>query len=205
MRTGVGVSCSPAVSDGTREAACGRRVMRARHGSANSEVVSCTGCGYEYEGIEINLKSSLATAERRDALKALLLEMIEVDNADTKRRAVPDDPPVPEDTKGFATSVRQLGPATKKRQEHDEILTRRVEEMVQHRRTMACCSSSRINTSASASSTAMVAVRSTVRSKASSGTTTGPLTWLRARAGMCPNITAPRRWHAGAHVQDQED
>jgi len=105
--------------------------MRARHGSANSEVVSCTGCGYEYEGIEINLKSSLATAERRDALKALLLEMIEVDNADTKRRAVPDDPPVPEDTKGFATSVRQLGPATKKRQEHSEILARRVEEMVQ--------------------------------------------------------------------------
>ena len=89
------------------------------------------GCGYEYEDIEINLKSSLATAERRDALKALLLEMIEVDNADTKRRAVPDDPSVPEGAKGFATTVRQLGPATKKRQEHDEILARRVEEMVQ--------------------------------------------------------------------------
>ena len=41
-RTGVGVSCSPAVSDGTCEAACACRVMRARHSSANSEVVSCT-------------------------------------------------------------------------------------------------------------------------------------------------------------------
>ena len=57
--------------------------------------------------------------------------MIEVDNADTKRRAVPDDPSVLEGAKGFATTVRQLGPATKKRQEHDEILARRVEEMVQ--------------------------------------------------------------------------
>ena len=42
-RTGVGVSCSPAVSDGTCEAVCACRVMRARHSSANSEVVSCTG------------------------------------------------------------------------------------------------------------------------------------------------------------------
>ena len=42
-RTGVGVSCSPAVSDGTCEATCACRVMRGRHSSANSEVVSCTG------------------------------------------------------------------------------------------------------------------------------------------------------------------
>ena len=47
-RTEVGVSCSPAVSDGTCEAACACRVMRACHSSAitdssaNSEVVSCT-------------------------------------------------------------------------------------------------------------------------------------------------------------------
>jgi len=42
-RTGVGVSCSPAVSDGTREAACACRITCARHSSANSEVVSGTG------------------------------------------------------------------------------------------------------------------------------------------------------------------
>ena len=43
-RTGVGGSCSPAVSDGKCEAACGAcRVVRARHSSTNSEVVSCTG------------------------------------------------------------------------------------------------------------------------------------------------------------------
>ena len=43
-RTGVGVSCSPVVSDGTCEAACACRITRVRHSSANSEVVSCTGC-----------------------------------------------------------------------------------------------------------------------------------------------------------------
>ena len=40
--TGVGVSCSPAVSDGTCEAACACRIMRARYSSANSEGVSGT-------------------------------------------------------------------------------------------------------------------------------------------------------------------
>ena len=89
------------------------------------------GCGYKYEDIEINLQSSLATVARRDALKALLLEMIDIDNADTKRRAVPDHASVPEGAKGFAVTVRQLGPATKKRQEHDEVLARRVEAMVE--------------------------------------------------------------------------
>ena len=42
--TGVGVSCSPAMSDGTCEAAFACRIMRARHSSANSKVVSGTGC-----------------------------------------------------------------------------------------------------------------------------------------------------------------
>ena len=37
-RTGVGVSCSPAASDGTCEAACACRIMRAHHSSANNEV-----------------------------------------------------------------------------------------------------------------------------------------------------------------------
>ena len=37
--------CSPAVSDGKREAAYACRVMRARHSNTNSEVVSCTGDG----------------------------------------------------------------------------------------------------------------------------------------------------------------
>ena len=42
-RTGVGVSCSPAMSNGTCEAVCACRITRARHSSANSEVVSGTG------------------------------------------------------------------------------------------------------------------------------------------------------------------
>ena len=37
------MSCSPAVSDGTCEATCACRITRARHSSANSEVVSGTG------------------------------------------------------------------------------------------------------------------------------------------------------------------
>ena len=41
-RTGVGVPCSPAMSDGTCEAAFACRIMRARHSSANSKVVSGT-------------------------------------------------------------------------------------------------------------------------------------------------------------------
>ena len=47
--TGVGVSCSPAMSDGTCEAAFACRIMRARHSSANSKVVSGTGPGH-YDG-----------------------------------------------------------------------------------------------------------------------------------------------------------
>ena len=35
--------CSPALSDGTCEAACACRIMRVRHSSVNSEVVSGTG------------------------------------------------------------------------------------------------------------------------------------------------------------------
>ena len=42
-RTGVEVACSPAVSDGTCEAACACRITRVCHSSANSEVVSGTG------------------------------------------------------------------------------------------------------------------------------------------------------------------
>ena len=38
-RTGVEVACSPAVSDGTCEAACACRITRVRHSSANSEVI----------------------------------------------------------------------------------------------------------------------------------------------------------------------
>ena len=41
-RTGVEVACSPAVSDGTCEAACACRITRVCHSSANSEVVSDT-------------------------------------------------------------------------------------------------------------------------------------------------------------------
>jgi hypothetical protein len=48
-RTGVGVSCSPTVSDDTCEAACACRVMRARHSSANSELVSCTGTKHKQD------------------------------------------------------------------------------------------------------------------------------------------------------------
>ena len=43
MTAGVGVSCSPAVSDGPCEAACACRTIRERHSSANSKVVSGTG------------------------------------------------------------------------------------------------------------------------------------------------------------------
>ena len=43
MTTGVGVSCSSAVSDGPCEAACACRTMRERHSSANSKVISGTG------------------------------------------------------------------------------------------------------------------------------------------------------------------
>ena len=42
-RTGVEVTCSPAVSDDACEAACACRITRVRHSSANSEVVSGTG------------------------------------------------------------------------------------------------------------------------------------------------------------------
>ena len=41
-KTGVEVSCSPAVFDGTCEAACACRITRVRHSNANSEVVSGT-------------------------------------------------------------------------------------------------------------------------------------------------------------------
>ena len=41
-RTGVEMTCSPAVADGTCEAACACLITRVRHSSANSEVVSGT-------------------------------------------------------------------------------------------------------------------------------------------------------------------
>ena len=50
-----GVECSPAVSDGTCEAACACRIMRACHTSANSEVVSCTGSTQDHRGPETDL------------------------------------------------------------------------------------------------------------------------------------------------------
>lgn len=86
--------------------------------------------------VAMELLSSGATSNQirrhlRSFQCALLLEMIDIDNGDTKRRAVPDHASVPEGAKGFAVTVRQLGPATKKRQEHDEVLARRVEAMVQ--------------------------------------------------------------------------
>ena len=45
------MSCSPAVSDGTCEAACACRITRARHSSANSQVVSGTGRAYTRSGV----------------------------------------------------------------------------------------------------------------------------------------------------------
>ena len=36
------MSCSPAVSDGTHEAVCACRIMRARHSSANKKKKNCT-------------------------------------------------------------------------------------------------------------------------------------------------------------------
>ena len=95
------------------------------------EALSTIGCALAYEGVDISLHSSLATAERRDRLKALLLELIEHETGDPEKYAIPDEAPVPKGAKGFAVNVRALGPANKKRREHEEELVRRADEMVQ--------------------------------------------------------------------------
>ena len=59
--------------------------------------------------------------------------MIEHEADDIERYAIPDEPPVPKGAKGFPVAVRELGPITTKRREHEEELarTRRADEFVQ--------------------------------------------------------------------------
>ena len=89
------------------------------------------GCGFTYVGVVESLHSSLKTEERRDALKLQLLKMIQLEVSDGDKYAVPEEPSVPDGVKGFAVTVRKLGPITRKREEHEEALARRAAEMVQ--------------------------------------------------------------------------
>ena len=65
--SGCRVSYSPAVSDGTCEAACACRVMRARHSSANSEVVSCTILGTPGSRMLLRMLLGWLLGARREA------------------------------------------------------------------------------------------------------------------------------------------
>ena len=70
-------------------------------------------------------QTTLPTVARRDKLKELLLAMIEHEVGDSEKYAIPDEPPVPKGAKGFAVNVRELGPVTKKRREHEEDVVER--------------------------------------------------------------------------------
>ena len=88
------MSCSPAESYGTCEAACACRAMRARHSSANSEVVSCTGT-------TAAAHHGQPTARLLDYAR-LVMSLIELQPPTTCRRSIePNQPRISEESETF--------------------------------------------------------------------------------------------------------